>query len=111
MRIAPGGVCLPDLDQRIVRGHARILEDISDKLDALALGCVTLAMARHLDIVSRRVQVGPRAKIAFADEISAAAIGQAKMKERPGRLPGGLPRHAQCSIGVASRPRSTKSNK
>src|SRR5262245_8719560 len=110
--IAAGGVSLPNLDQRIRGRRAGVVEHLADQLDPLAQRKMLLRVVVFGEhIMPRRAQIRPRTKLAVAGKIGAALPRQPEMEKRSGGLPGCLAGHAQFSIGVASRPRSTKSKR
>src|ERR1051326_6259723 len=112
MGVAARRVCLPDLDQAIDDRLAFVVPNMAGNLDAFARN----ALASCSDfgdaiIVAGLNQIGSGAKRGIAGKIGAAFPRQAEMKERPRRLPRRLHCHSQCSMGVALRPRSTKSKR
>src|SRR5580704_6907846 len=112
MCITPRRVGLPDLDQGIDDRRAFVVPETAGQFDSLTERVVAARLgAKHRVIMSGRDEIGARPEVAVTGQIGGAVPGQAEMQERPGRLPRGLPSHAYCSIGVASRPRSTKSNR
>src|SRR3954471_11049895 len=112
MGVAASRVCLPNLDEAVDDRRAPVVPDIADDFDALA-GSALASVPRFGDavMVAGLNQIGTRTERGIGGQIGTAFPGQAEVKEGPGGLPGRLTCHAHCSMGVALRPRSTKSKR
>ncbi len=122
--VAAARIGLPDLDHGVGDGRAVAVQHAADDLDHLA-GHRAARAADVEQIVFGREQVRAGAHVRVAHQVGAAFPGQGVMEERPHCLPGGLAEdlraliveasavgdHGRVSMGVASRPRRTRSNR